>query len=463
MLIINLIIIIIFLMLAILSRKHFSKYKNVIKAISYWIYLRLCKNFNIEKNKTDLRKINVVSDAKLNELVLSYYINIISICMVVIFIINIACLMLGIKEQFNNEKSPNVIERGDYDEDILVKKIYVGDGKNSDIYELIVYPRQYTEEQFNAEAEKIFRELESDILANNNDLQHIKGDINLPLSDDGNRFNINWESDYPEYILPSGKILFDELRQETDVNLVARIEYLDYSVEHSYQITLIPKEESKTSGDGIGVVLEQIETNSRNESKFDIPDEIEGKKISINGSEDNTIKKLFFLCIFMCTFTVIFSKNNLNKKAKNRDDVFIGLFPSFVNRLSLLLGAGMNIKSCLINIGETSEKNILTRELEYTINQINSGRDEASAYEELGTRIGLPRYNRLMSNISQNLRMGTKDLRILMSDELREAEEGRKEDARKKGEKASMHLLFPMIVLMIVVIVIIMVPAFVSL
>ena len=41
--------------------------------------------------------------------------------------------------------------------------------------------------------------------------------------------------------------------------------------------------------------------------------------------------------------------------------------------------------------------------------------------------------------------------------------EDRKEYAKKKGEKASTKLLFPMIILMTVVIVIIMFPAFVGL
>ena len=49
-----------------------------------------------------------------------------------------------------------------------------------------------------------------------------------------------------------------------------------------------------------------------------------------------------------------------------------------------------------------------------------------------------------------------------MTDEVKEAMEGRKEYAKRKGEKASTKLLFPMIVLMAVVIVIIMLPAFVD-
>ena len=462
MLIVNLIVIIIFFMLALLSRKHFSKYKNILRAMSQSIYVFLNKHFDFSKKRTDLRKLNVVSDTGLSEITMNYYTNIISICMVVIFVINLACMLLNIFGQFNTKKNSNLIERGNYDEGIRIIKIYADSGEDQSEYELRVYPRQYTEEEFNKEADKVFEELRVDILANNIDLMHIKSDLNLPSYDYKGRFDISWKSDYPEFILPSGKINFEELKQETEVNLVARIEYLDYSKESSFELRLIPNDISDESDKSIGVVLKQIEKNSRNSSSFEIPDEIDGKRISLDEEDGGLTKRLLMFGVIMCVSVVVFSNNNLNRKKNERDSMLNILYPSFVSRLSLLLGTGMNIKNCFINIISKSKKNILSEELEYTLNQIKSGYDEATAYEELGIRIGLPQYNRLMNHISQNLRMGTRDLRMLMTDEVKEAMEGRKEYAKKKGEKASTKLLFPMIVLMAVVIVIIMLPTFVD-
>ena len=72
---------------------------------------------------------------------------------------------------------------------------------------------------------------------------------------------------------------------------------------------------------------------------------------------------------------VLFSNNNLNRKKNERDSMLNIFYPFFVSRLCLLLGTGMNIKNCFINIVSKSEKNILSDELEYTINQIKSGYD----------------------------------------------------------------------------------------
>lgn len=84
-------------------------------------------------------------------------------------------------------------------------------------------------------------------------------------------------------------------------------------------------------------------------------------------------------------------------------------------------------------------------------------------YEQLGRRLELPEYYQLLQHISQYIRMGTKDLRNLMEQEMQQALEKRRELAKKKGEEASTKLLFPMILLLVLVMVMIVYPAWVGL
>lgn len=84
-------------------------------------------------------------------------------------------------------------------------------------------------------------------------------------------------------------------------------------------------------------------------------------------------------------------------------------------------------------------------------------------YEQLGRRLELPEYYQLLQHISQHIRMGTKDLRNLMEQEMQQALEKRRELAKKKGEEASTKLLFPMILLLVLVMVMIVYPAWVGL
>ena len=105
----------------------------------------------------------------------------------------------------------------------------------------------------------------------------------------------------------------------------------------------------------------------------------------------------------------------------------------------------------------------LRRELEYAMHQLDTGSEESWVYEQLGRRLELPEYYQLLQHISQYIRMGTKDLRNLMEQEMQQALEKRRELAKKKGEEASTKLLFPMILLLVLVMVMIVYPAWVGL
>ena len=104
----------------------------------------------------------------------------------------------------------------------------------------------------------------------------------------------------------------------------------------------------------------------------------------------------------------------------------------------------------------------LIRELRYTINEIQAGVPESEAYYNMGHRINLPVYMKLMSMLSQNVNKGTRDIMLMMAGEEQAALQARKELARKKGEEAGTRLLFPMIVLLGVVMVIVVLPAVMS-
>ena len=99
------------------------------------------------------------------------------------------------------------------------------------------------------------------------------------------------------------------------------------------------------------------------------------------------------------------------------------------------------------------------REIRYTLNEINSGIPESDAYYNMGHRINVPVYIKLMSLLSQNIKKGTKDILIMMSGEEQAALQTRKEIAKRRGEEAGTKLLFPMITLLGVVMVIVILPA----
>ena len=67
-----------------------------------------------------------------------------------------------------------------------------------------------------------------------------------------------------------------------------------------------------------------------------------------------------------------------------------------------------------------------------------------------------------MSLISQNMEYGNSNLIKLMDSEVKLSFYLKKEDIRKRGEKASEKLLLPTLILMFIVMIIVMYPAFVG-
>ncbi len=102
------------------------------------------------------------------------------------------------------------------------------------------------------------------------------------------------------------------------------------------------------------------------------------------------------------------------------------------------------------------------KELKICLLQIENGHSEGLAYSNFGKRIGLPCYIKFGSLLEQNLRKGTKELRILLNTEVAISNDEKRRFIKKKCEKASTKLLFPMMMIFFMILILIMLPAFLN-
>ena len=84
---------------------------------------------------------------------------------------------------------------------------------------------------------------------------------------------------------------------------------------------------------------------------------------------------------------------------------------------------------------------------------------ESEVYLDLGRRINLKSYTKLVTLIEQNRRTGTKNLRSMLELEMNDAFEHRKTTAKRLGEEAGTKLLLPLFLLLGIVMIIVIVPA----
>ncbi len=472
MLFLNIFIVLVSIMLAILSRKHYSKYKNEGQAAPFRIWLAMGdtvfglikNNFKLDKYKHELRKIHVVSPERAGRIFEWSGVKITSFCIVIITFFNICAISNYITKIWNKsfQDEDYRISREDYYGEVKTQSLYIKIGDEMEQYVINISPMQLSEEEFYLKAEDAFQEIDNTF----SNMGVVSADVDLPESDRHNVFSISWKSHEPQIISSLGRVKTPLPKEEIEIKLTATIEYLDFCVERDFYLVIGENlSEKQRVREEIELSLETLDSLKPNDKYVEIPKDIMGYEVSME-KEENPSGKIFGAGVLFCLIFVVLSLGRLKDKVEERDKALVKIYPSFVNKMWLYLGTGMTVKASFGYIIKDWSRvkglyweNILIREIEYTLNQIDTGYDEAAAYVACGERLGLPIYKKLMRLISQNIKMGTKDLRILMETQVEQLLEERKEYAKKQGEEASTKLIFPMVVLLMVVMVIIMIPA----
>jgi len=150
-------------------------------------------------------------------------------------------------------------------------------------------------------------------------------------------------------------------------------------------------------------------------------------------------------CILLPVCITYFSDRELFEKVKKRRLAIQTDFPDFVNKMTLLINAGMTVTKAWEKIAEDSRRDTpLYRELIFALHDIRTGIPEHKAYEEFAKRCRVPVITRFISIILQNLRKGNAELVPVLRVFANECWELRKMTAKRYGEEASTKMLFPM-------------------
>lgn len=160
-------------------------------------------------------------------------------------------------------------------------------------------------------------------------------------------------------------------------------------------------------------------------------------------------------------------KQKRKKAEKERINQMKTDYPQIINKFNLYLSAGMTVRRAWFRIAadyerekDTAETRQAYEEMVYTMHQIQGGAAEGEAYENYGSRCGIPVYRKFGTMLSQNLRKGSKGLCTLLKREAEEAYEERKNLAKKLGEEAGTKLMIPMFMMLAIVFLIVIVPSF---
>ena len=138
-------------------------------------------------------------------------------------------------------------------------------------------------------------------------------------------------------------------------------------------------------------------------------------------------------------------------------------FPDFINKLTLLVNAGMTISKAWEKIVADNEKNTpLYNEMTCTLGEIRAGKPEIIAYEEFGRRCKVKEVIKFVSVIVMNLKKGGAEVVPVLKMQAMECWEIRKNVAKRLGEEAATKILIPLMIMFLGIIIIVATPAILS-
>lgn len=455
------------LFLAILSRIHFSKYKKKNSIIIWSLFLDLAESIYglikpylpIKKWEHFTRRTKVVSQDKLQRMVADYVVSRISIVLLLIFVSCLGTLIsIGVDSQKNEE---NILTRDDYGGVDNLQTIYLSVDDVTKNFRLELLPQRLDYEQFLQKSNRLCEELEKQILGENEGLGQICSDLKLPVTDKEGIFTLRWQSENAEILSSSGKVYLEALGQgKYPVCLSVFISYEDYEVEHSFDLVIERKlTREELLFETVKKKIVELEEQTRGDARVRLPKEIDGVNISLKEGSKPDAKFLLLggvLALLVWPLSKMKERENISKRNTSLSMEYV----NFINHLWILLGTGMTLQRGFRQLVLENQVNgLLKEELEYALHRIDVGVTETEVYEDLGRQLELPEYRRFLQQVSQNIRVGTKDLRGLMEQEVQLAQDLRRENAKKKGEVASTKMLFPMMLLLVIVMMIVIYPA----
>ncbi len=433
------------LMMALISRNHFSKYKD-----------RLIPGMLQNLIRGYIKKGDIYNTADFEAVSEEQLIKLYRFTGMVVMVLNfIFLLVMGF---LSSNTVNNEVKRPLTGDPPIEVEIDTGELRESN-FRLKVYPFEYTEEEFRKITDSALEYAVKVLPGDNPGIDEISEKLFFPEKDETGTITFRWKPERFDIVGSSGEVYRDEMDKAENVLIHLDMSDGIHNREEVIEVTVCPGAVETSEENPVMSKLIQLEQDNRNEDCLVLPEDIEGETIRVG--EKSRIRNLLIgiFIIPAAAFMLVYHRINiLKEKSDKRQNELKEQYYSFVNRLSLMLGSGVGMKDAMRLASDGNGK--LTEEVKFCINQINSGIPESRAYSDMAKRLSIPEYTRLMALISQNIEHGNSRVLMLMDQEVKNAMNIKREHLRRSGELASEKLLLPTSILLLIVIGVIMIPAF---
>lgn len=333
-----------------------------------------------------------------------------------------------------------------------------------------VRERTLTESEIRTAWEKAKLTLPDEILGQNPGPDEVSSRLSLPKKLPGTNVDLIWMSSDYRIVDHDGRVYPANVPAEGHVvTVTARLKYRELTEFFDIPIRVVKENGVTDIGEMLQEQLAKSDADQIYEATMELPTDMGESPITFYKKKSRT-PWLFagLLIVFLIGISAKWVSEEKQMR-KEREDQLLRDYPDLVSKITLLMQAGLTLRSAWDRITEdymSSRKSDTTRyvyeEMRNTRNRLNAGVPEETAYEEFGRNCGNIRYLRLSSVLVQNLKKGTGGLVPLLRKEAAEAFADRRERVKQSGEEAGTKLLVPMAGILVLILAIIMIPAFMS-
>lgn len=335
-------------------------------------------------------------------------------------------------------------------------------------------PEQYlTKEEEQIYLEAAVSEIEKEFAGENTSVSAIRESVVIRTRYQEGQVCAEWSFSNPKLIEENGTIRESEMSDEGErIKASVLLECEDSRLIHEFYFNVYKKEKSEEEII-YGKIRDLISENGKTEGTevLLLPTDVEGREVSWKNKESDIALQILFLGLVVILLYPCLERQRSREAIEKREAQLLREYPEMVNKLALLLGAGMTLQGAWNQITsqykEARRKKQVSRceayeEMLITQREIESGKGEAKSYEAFGKRCGPQRYRKLSNYLIQNLRKGSYSICDFLEKEAAEVLDERRSMAQRYGEEMGTKLLLPMMLMLGIVIFIIMVPAVAS-
>ncbi len=331
--------------------------------------------------------------------------------------------------------------------------------------------RNFTEEEKKGLEQQTENYLSQNFQGENVSLSAVNRPLVMKQSIPDTEIALAWNFD-EEYIREDGTLIASAIPKEgIDTEIRVKAICRNWKKTFTFALHLLPVEISKEqqiSNQVKNAVKDALKSQST-KKVVTLPEQIGNLEIQYKEKEEKSYG-LIFIMLLVCGCMPFALREQQKKKLAVREEQMMADYPGIVNKIMLLLGAGLTLRKSVERLTTEYERDRKQGgELRYAYEELcimnqemRDGISEGQAMEHFGKRCRLLPYLRFASIITQNLKKGAEGIIDILEKESMEALEQRKERVLQMGEKAGTKLLFPMMIMLGLVMGIIMIPAFMT-